>query len=73
MKFNEAYAEMMKGKKIARPAFKGYWFIDPENGKFSIHLANEKNITYGQLELTIKNCLAEDWYVIEEPEKDKAE
>lgn len=66
MKFYEAYAEMVKGKKISRPAFKGYWFINPETGKFSIHLGNGKNITYGQLELMVKNCLAEDWYVYEE-------
>lgn len=68
MKFNEAYAEMTKGKKIARPAFKGYWFINPQTGKFTIHLANGKDITYGQLELTVKNCLAEDWYVLTEAE-----
>lgn len=74
MKFAEAYAEMIKGKRIARPTFKGYWFINPETGKFQIHLANGKNISYGQLELTVKNCLAEDWYVVEETtETSKAE
>ena len=42
MKFNEAYAEMAKGKKITRPAFKGFWFIDPVKGKLTIHLSSGK-------------------------------
>ena len=47
MKFNEAYTEMVKGEKIARPAFKSiYWFIDSATGKFMIHLASRKNISY---------------------------
>ena len=46
MKFNEAYAEMAKGKKITRPAFKGFWFIDPVKGKLTIHLSSGKEITY---------------------------
>lgn len=70
MKFSEAFAEMAKGKKIARPAFRNiYWFIDSASGKFMIHLANGKNISYGQLDLTVKNCLAEDWYVLEVTEE----
>lgn len=73
MKFNEAYAEMIKGKKITRPAFKGYWFINSVTGKFTIHLASGKDITYGQLDLTIKNCLAEDWAVLEETVETKTE
>lgn len=66
MKYNEAYAEMIKGKKITRPGFNGYWFIDPVKGKLNIHLASGKNITYGQLDLVAKFCLAEDWIVLEE-------
>ena len=74
MKFNEAYAEMAKGKKITRPAFKGFWFIDPVKGKLTIHLSSGKEITYGQLDLTAKNCLAEDWEIYEESEEEaKAE
>lgn len=70
MKFNEAYTEMVKGEKIARPAFKSiYWFIDSATGKFMIHLASGKNISYGQLDLTVKNCLAEDWFVVKEESK----
>ena len=26
MKFSEAYLEMLKGNKITRPCFKGYWY-----------------------------------------------
>ena len=64
MKFNEAYAEMLKGKKIKRPCFQGYWYIDGVSGKVVIHLANDTEITKGDLTLTISNCLAEDWMVI---------
>lgn len=66
MTFSEAYKEMLQGKKIKRPFFKGYWFIDQENGIFTIHLADGKNITYGKLDLTVKNCLATDWEVVED-------
>ena len=66
MKFNEAYLEMLKGKKIKRPGFQGYWFIDNVTGKVVIHLANGEEITKGNLTLTITNCLAEDWSVCDD-------
>lgn len=66
MHFAEAYKQMVGGKKIRRPSFKGYWFINPETGIFTIHLENGKNIEYGKLDITVKNCLANDWEVIEE-------
>ena len=55
MKFNEAYLEMMKGSKITRPCFKGYWFFDGKLGKVTIHLENETEITKGDLTLNIHN------------------
>ena len=63
MKFNEAYLEMMKGSKITRPCFKGYWYFDGKLGKVTIHLEEGKEITKGDLTLTINNCLAEDWAI----------
>lgn len=63
MKFEQAYIEMLKGKKIKRPCFKGYWFIDGVSGKLVIHLANGENIDNGDLDLTVRNTLAEDWEV----------
>jgi hypothetical protein len=66
MSFTDAYKEMLAGKKIRRPGFKGYWFINPENGIFAIHLANDKEINYGKLDLTVKNCAANDWEVVDE-------
>ena len=65
MKFEQAYMEMLKGKKIKRPEFKGYWFIDSVSGKVVIHLANNDEITSGDLDLTLRNSLAEDWEVTE--------
>ena len=64
MSFAEAYKCMQEGKKIRRPSFKGYWFISPETGVITIN-TGDKNITYGNLNITIKNCLANDWEVVE--------
>ena len=71
MTFTDAYKEMIAGKKIRRHGFKGYWYISPETGLVTIHLAGtkanpvEKDITYGKLDITIKNCAASDWEVVE--------
>jgi len=67
MLFNDAYKELMAGKKIARTHFKGYWFLNQETGKITVHLDNGKDITYGNLSITIKSCAADDWTVIEAP------
>ena len=64
MKFEYAYLEMLKGNKITRPCFKGYWYIDGVDGKVKIHLADGKVIHKGDLTLTIQNTLAEDWDVL---------
>jgi len=75
MKFLEALAEMKQGKKARRHGFKDYYFINPENGEFTIHLVrydkkakttSEKNITYGQLGLLVNNIEKDDWEIIEE-------
>lgn len=65
MKFKEAYLKMLEGKKIKRPCFQGYWYIDGVSGNLTIHLANDTEITKGNLSLTVKNCMAEDWEVVE--------
>ena len=64
MSFTEAFKEMIAGKKIRRPSFKGYWFIDQETGIFTIHLERGKDITYGKLDITSRNCVANDWEVV---------
>lgn len=64
MKFQNAYVEMLKGNKIARPCFKGYWYIDGKDGDVVIHLANGTEIKEGNLSLTIQNTLAEDWDIV---------
>ena len=30
MNFKEAYKEMLKGKKVRRPGWKGYWWIEDD-------------------------------------------
>ena len=64
MSFTEAFKEMIAGKKIRRPSFKGYWFIDQETGIVTIQLESGKDITYGKLDITIRNCVANDWEVV---------
>jgi hypothetical protein len=61
MTFKEAYAAMLAGKKVTRPVFKGYWFIDPKTLGVVIHLASGKDITYGKLDITVRNTLCDDW------------
>lgn len=65
MTFSEAYNEILKGNKIARVGWEGYWYIHPQTGEFIIHLANGEELvnTSDNLKQTIENTLAEDWYV----------
>ena len=66
MLFKEAYAEMLKGKKIKRPCFQDYWYINGVSGKLVIHLASGEEITKGNLTLTVQNCMAEDWSICDD-------
>ena len=73
MNFREAYKEMLKGQKVRRHAWKGYWFI--EDNKIKIHLKDGNTIFDNFTQETITNTLQEDWEVVEEskvwkPEKD---
>lgn len=63
MKFKQAYREMSKGKKIRRPGWGGYLFI--EDGKLKTSEILENNFN----EETITNALADDWEVVEEKKK----
>lgn len=64
MSFADAYKAMQEGKKIRRPSFKGYWYISPETGTLLINIG-DKEISYGNLNITVKNCLANDWEIVE--------
>lgn len=71
MDIYQAYREMESGKKITRPNFTGYWFLDPETGKLIVHTCERKgtkfkDIKYGDLHVLFKNCLAKDWKIYEE-------
>lgn len=73
MNFRDAYKEMLKGKKVRRHAWKGYWFI--EDNKIKIHLKDGNTIFDNFTQETITNTLQEDWEVVKEgkvwkPEKD---
>ena len=65
MNFNEAYQKMLEGKKVKRPDWKGYWFI--ENDKVKIKFAGGEIKENRFTQQTIKNTAANDWEVYEEP------
>lgn len=65
MNFKEAYQKMLEGKKVKRPDWKGYWFI--ENDKVKIKFAGGEIKENRFTQQTIKNTAADDWEVCEEP------
>ena len=64
MNFKEAYKEMLKGKKVRRPGWGGYWFIKDNKIKIRLKDGNIKFNAFTQE--TITNTLAEDWKVVKE-------
>ena len=64
MKFEQAYLQMLKGKKITRPCFEGHWYINGQTGEMVIHTSDGKDIREGKSGLTAINTLAEDWEVL---------
>ncbi len=66
MTFKKAYDLMKQGRKVKRPGWKGYWFIDPTTDMLTIHLASGENIIAGEFKMTIENTLADDWVVLED-------
>lgn len=69
MKFKQAYREMSKGKKIKRPGWEGYWFI--EDGKVKIKLKTSEILENNFNEETITNIFTDDWEVVEEKKEKK--
>lgn len=63
--FRKAFDEMLKGKKIARPSFEGFWYIDSFDGKMKIHDRFGNTLEKVDMTITLVNTLAEDWMVIE--------
>nr|DAT71101.1 MAG TPA: Protein of unknown function (DUF2829) [Caudoviricetes sp.] len=61
MNFKQAYQEMLNGKKIRRPGWGGYWFI--EDGKVKIQLKTGEIIENDFNQETITNTLADDWVI----------
>lgn len=67
MSFFNAYNMMLRGYKIRRRGWKGYWFIDKITGLLVIHLASGQELHDGEFtSLTVQNTLAYDWETIEE-------
>ena len=66
MNFEAAYVAMLKGCKIRRAGWLGYWYLNGVTGKLTIHLADGKEIVRGDIGQTIMNTLASDWEIIYE-------
>lgn len=64
MNFKEAYQKMLEGKKVKRPDWKGYWFI--ENDKIKIYLKDGNIKLNNFTQETIINTLADDWEIVGE-------
>lgn len=62
--FKEAYMRMVEGKKISRPCFMGWWFMNHES-KVVIHDRYGNELKEGDITNTVTNTLANDWEVIE--------
>lgn len=64
LSFKEAYMRMVEGKKISRPYFMGWWFMNHES-KVVIHDRYGNELKEGDITNTVTNTLANDWEVIE--------
>ena len=62
--FKKAYMRMVEGKKISRPCFNGWWFMD-KYSRITIHDQHDNEILEGDITITVTNTLANDWEVIE--------
>lgn len=69
MNFKKAYEEMLKGKKVRRLGWKGYWFIEDDKIKIRLKDGNIKFNAFTQE--TITNTLADDWEVVKENKESK--
>lgn len=63
--FKQAFQKMLEGKKIARPSFIGFWYIDSFDGKMKIHDRFGNTLERVDMTITVINTLANDWEVIE--------
>lgn len=61
---------MQKGKKIKRPFWGGYWFLD-NNGNIKIYCTGGEVLDFRQTNnilFTLGNVLANDWELVQEKE-----
>ena len=63
MNFKEAYEKMLKGKKVRRPGWKGYWWIEDDKvfAKNNSWDAPQKRFS----QVDIAHTAADDWEVVE--------
>lgn len=64
MNFKEAYEEMLKGKKVRRHGWKGYWWIEDDKvfAKNNSWDAPQKRFS----QVDIAHTAADDWEIVEE-------
>ena len=71
MNFKEAYEQMLKGKKVRRPGWKGYWWIEDDKvfAKNNSWDAPQKRFS----QVDIAHTAADDWEIIEESKENNEE
>ena len=73
MKFRKAWKKMLKGKKVRRPFWKGYWAW--ENGTIMMHLREGGAMDIRDTDhvaYTFDNIAAKDWEIVDEAKEQQA-
>ena len=74
MKFRKAWKAMLKGKKVKRPFWEGYWAW--ENGTIMIHERDGSVMDIRQTDhvaYTFGNIAAKDWVIVGEEKETRPE
>ena len=70
MKFRKAWKKMLKGKKVRRPHWKGYWAW--ENGTIMMHCREGSVLDIRETDhvaYTFENVAAKDWEIVDDEEQ----
>lgn len=66
MQYKLAFLEMQAGRRIARPHWTGYWYM--EGGEIFIHCGDDREFNLRESDnmiMTMCNICAEDWVVFD--------
>lgn len=69
MNFSGALFALMRGHKVRRHHWSGYWIYDKENNNIIIHTHDGKELFLKDtpdIIYTLSNCACDDWEIIKE-------